>query len=111
MMEHQLVHDGITAEFTWIRPLLRYIPLDAVQRGERARAELFKTGRIAVRNAKSQSVHSKDIFSAILDEAEKGDERLSDDAICCEAVNNIVAGTTPPTMSLLHKIPMLTTKM
>lgn len=57
---------GVLAEFTWLRPIVKALPLRRVREFGQVDDRLQEYGRVAVLNAKSRNLSKANVFSRIL---------------------------------------------
>ncbi|KXT16474.1 hypothetical protein AC579_1762 [Pseudocercospora musae] len=94
--------NALAYNFPILYHILRLIPLPAIQNLFQGNPVLLERGKLAVQNSKGAS-EAKNIFSRVLDEAEKDDPVLTDQETIVEAGSFLFAGTdtTATTLTFL----------
>jgi len=102
-----MVGSAIRYEMPLMWKIMSRIPLASIQTFVQANDTLFVQGGLALANSRSlsaSSTESVNIFSTIINEAEKGDEKLQDIDVQIEAGNLIIAGSDTTANTLCYLI-------
>lgn len=95
---------GINAELPLVGMIGRSIPIPSFKAMFRASDYLAEYGRRAVTNSRAASDTSRNIFSTIIYESEKGTQTLTDLDVTIEAGNLIVAGSDTTAITLTYLV-------
>ncbi|KAL4899588.1 hypothetical protein BDW74DRAFT_188978 [Aspergillus multicolor] len=107
ILESTMKGSGINAELPLIGFIGRHLPSSSVRSMFRANDYLTQYGRKAATNARANSASSRNIFSGMLYEAEKGgsgNNGLSELDVVSEAGNLIVAGSDTTAVTLTYLV-------
>ncbi|RDW76836.1 cytochrome P450 [Aspergillus mulundensis] len=107
ILESTMKGSGINAELPLVGFIGRHLPIASIRCMFRANDYLTEYGRKAVTNARSNSASSRNIFSGMLYEAEKGSSGeggLSELDVVSEAGNLIVAGSDTTAVTLTYLV-------
>lgn len=97
-----MIGGGISAEFPTVRTIGRLIPLPVFRAMFHGMEFLEHHGRLAVDNSRSRDRSDKNIFAAMLDEAEKEGTSLTDKDVQNEARDFIIAGSDTTGVTLTY---------
>lgn len=82
----------------------KHIPLEAFQQATHARAQVLEYGAISVNKSRSQENNSRNLFSGLIADSEKADGSLTEEEVCIEAANLIIAGSDTTAVTLTYLI-------
>lgn len=100
---------GVLAEFPFLKPVVRNLPLRAAQDFVQADDRIQEYGRVAVTNAKSRDISKANVFSRILAQwytnaDQKAGPTLSEYEVAFEAGGFIVAGSGTTAVTLTYLV-------
>lgn len=95
---------GINSELPLVGFIGRHIPIPSIKSMFRASDYMTNYGRRAIINARTSSESSRNIFSGMIHESEKGSESLTDEDVVTEAGNLIVAGSDTTGITLTYLV-------
>lgn len=102
VLEWEMMGAGISTELPIIRIIGKFIPLPSFRAMFHGVELLQNYGQRAVDNSRSRDGNSKNIFAAILDEADKENTTLTDADVRNEAGNLIVDGSGSTAVTLTY---------
>ncbi|KAL3495450.1 cytochrome P450 [Aspergillus germanicus] len=104
VLESTMKGSGINAELPLVGFIGRHLPIPSVKAMFRASEYLSEYGRRAVTNSRAASDSTRNIFSGMIHESEKGAETLTDLDVITEAGNLIVAGSDTTAVTLTYLV-------
>ncbi|KAL2847228.1 cytochrome P450 [Aspergillus pseudoustus] len=104
ILESTMKGSGINAELPLVGFIGRHLPIPSIKAMFRASDYLTEYGRRAVTNSRAASDSTRNIFSGMIYESEKGSETLTDLDVITEAGNLIVAGSDTTAVTLTYLV-------
>ncbi|KAF4556634.1 Cytochrome P450-like protein 92 [Elsinoe fawcettii] len=96
---------GFLAEFQWLRPLLRVLPIPTIQHALAAEEKTQSYGMAAIRAARSGNLSKQNVFSRIIAKSNSDEEgALTEYQIAFEAAGFIVAGSGTTAVTLTYLV-------
>lgn len=99
-----MMGSGINSELPLVGFIGRHLPIPSIKSMFRASDYMTNYGRRAITNARTSSESSRNIFSGMIHESEKGSESLTDEDVVTEAGNLIVAGSDTTGITLTYLV-------
>ncbi|KAL2822495.1 cytochrome P450 [Aspergillus granulosus] len=104
VLESTMKGSGINAELPLVGFIGRHLPIPSIKAMFRASDYLTEYGRRAVTNSRAASDSTRNIFSGMIHESEKGSDTLTDLDVITEAGNLIVAGSDTTAVTLTYLV-------